>query len=347
MTIVNSSPPSPLSVFARYWYIILGCGFAGALFGLFVFWIWPKTYEARATVRLTGQSGLAALSTPLDGMPGEWHTPSNITTSAQQVLYRFARDQVRLESDVLAQRNLFEPTVNLDNRQRLYETLDDISVVVSDPKKDTTDSYVTVRFLYPEGVKGAEFLNGFIERFIADAKATLLSDARQTLQSAKSAKERELKKLRQLRDISTQQEILKQDEALSVARNANIREPVNANFSNNRNRGMGVELSASTPLYLSGTTVLEAERKTLEDRIGNDLAIASYADLSASISDVDRRIDALASLEFNPFVLAQRALVSDRPKWPPRAIIVLFFCFTGLLAGALWALTRAEAISKR
>jgi LPS O-antigen subunit length determinant protein (WzzB/FepE family) len=300
-------------------------------------------------VRSAEAASFVPSSVVLADLPGEWHQTANITGTIQQLFLQLVRDRVNLESFVLAHRALFRPDLNLDDRKKLLEVMDDLDLSTQRSalpyliRKDNTEiPSLRFDFSYADGSQGVEFLNSYVDDLILQTTSRLLANARSTLKSVKESKERELLKLRELRDLRAGQNVLEYQEALTTAKAANIQQPVVANLGST---AALVSANSPLPLYFYGTGILTSELKKFQERIGNDLAIPEFAAISASLKDIDNRTAAIGKLVVQPLVIIERAAPPVRPKSPRRGWITFVAALLGAFAGAL-LLTGRSSLSR-
>jgi LPS O-antigen subunit length determinant protein (WzzB/FepE family) len=332
----------------KFW--IAGLALLGGLIGFTAASVWPKRYEATVVLRSSEPASFVPFSALLTEMPGEWHQTSNITATAQQLFLQLARDRNNLEAFVLSHRALFEPGLDLKDRQKLLEVIDDLelssqrSAIPYLLKRDSADGpSLRLDFNYAEGSRGVEFLNNYVEDLISQTNSRLVGNARNTLQSVRESRERELLKLREMRDLRARQSILEYEEALATARAAGIEQPAIANLGS---AAAVVATNSPAPLYYYGTVILAAELKKVRARIGNDLAIPEFAAIGASVKDIDNRMAALGKFVLQPVVVTETAAAPTRPKSPRRGLISLLGFLLGAFAGFLLMLVRVPKVQR-
>jgi LPS O-antigen subunit length determinant protein (WzzB/FepE family) len=326
----------------KFW--IVGLALLCGLTGFTAASVWPKRYEATVVVRSSDPASFVPFSVLLTDMPGEWHQTSNITGTAQQLFLQLARNRNNLEAFILSHQALFRPDLDLKDRRKLVEVIEDLelstqrSAIPYLMRKDSADTpSLRLDFNYAEGSRGVEFLNNYVEDLISQTNSQLVGNAQSTLQSVKESRERDLLKLREMRDLRARQNVLEYEEALGTARAASIEQPA---ISNLGSTAAVVAANSPVPLYYYGTVILTAELKKFHDRIGNDLAIPQFAAIGASVKDIDNRLAALGKSVLRPVIVTELAADPIRPKSPRRGLIAVLGFLLGAFAGSLLLLVR-------
>ena len=283
-----------------------------------------------------------------------------------------------------------------------------ISLVLPDLKKpDSLNDYVRLEMQYPKGVDGAGILNGFVDYAIAMQREQVGADlkvivnnrlnelkdkidaARISYETNKAAKiarlleadkvkrarlQDELTALRLQLKMERSDHLSELDEAISIARSVGIKRPTAPyDMAVDASRGSSqvmrtVVTNQKLPLYFMGSDLLEAERKTLQQRTNDDFTNKRVAEIGKELRmlEVNREVEVLNSRQdedlFLPGVEPLRAeearlhslnidmsalklVTVDRvaleplsPIKPRGALIIALSVVAGLMLGVFFAL---------
>jgi LPS O-antigen subunit length determinant protein (WzzB/FepE family) len=321
-------------------YLILLCACAGAVVGLTVASLLPQSYQTNVVARPAGTSEFTAFSELLPYVEKDWQAPGNIAGRALQIFLNYVRDRNDWRYYILSHRDLFS-RVNLDDPDKLNDVVvRDFSIDPASPR-DTTDNSMNIHFLYRDGTSGANILNGFVESAIAKTKSKLYLDGQAILTAIKKNKESELVRRREAKDLANRQAILTYQQALDTAQRAGIEKSVVTNA------GSPVTvINGQVPTYQFGTIYIAAELKHFQERIGNDLAIPEFADLTAGIEELGRKLNLLESSLDTPILISQSA-VDIRAIFPPWTPIVLICFSIGAGLGSFWGYARLQKLAAK
>jgi LPS O-antigen subunit length determinant protein (WzzB/FepE family) len=308
----------------KYW--ILCSVFLAAMVGLVIANLIPKSYETVVITRPASPSVLAELSEILAESPGEWHLPTNIYATTQQIFLRLGRDRNGFLSYVHSYQ---EPTSNVTSFN-----LKSLNVVAQANKNDDA---IEFRLDYGDHTSGSQILNGFVKRVIDKTSERLHADGRSSLEAGKATKERELARLREYRDISAKKTMFIYQQAFDTAKNADIETPIVSSLG---------ALSGQQPLFYYGTKILASELKHIDESIGNDLAIPEFPELKSRIDDSERRIKALDHWLGTPFDITETAS-ENGPIFPPKTPILLICIAIGTTLGVSLVFIRFRNLRSR
>ncbi|WP_256584437.1 Wzz/FepE/Etk N-terminal domain-containing protein [Pseudomonas sp. Irchel 3F5] len=209
-----------------------------------------------------------------------------------------------------------------------------LKLVQADPKKpNQLSDYIGLEMSYPEGVKGDEILNGFVQYAIDIERNKVASDLRiivgnrlsevnDKLNAARSAYEDEkqsqiatllegdnlrraelqdeLKALRVQLKAQRESRIAQLDEAIAIARSLGLKMPSTPS-SMAPSEGVGGNVirtevnNQQNPLYFMGTDALEAERSVLKRRASDDFSEPRVAQIHKELAllSANRKVEVL------------------------------------------------------
>lgn len=213
-----------------------------------------------------------------------------------------------------------------------------LKLVQADPKKPSQLSdYIGLEMSYPQGVKGDEILNGFVQYAIdierskvaSDLKIIVsnrLSEVNEKLSAARASYEDEkqtqiatllegdslrraelqdeLKALRVQLRAQRESRITQLDEAIAIARSLGLKKPSTPS-SMAQNEGAAGNVirtevnSQQNPLYFMGTDALEAERSVLSRRASDDFSEPRVAQIHKELAllSANRKVEVLKRRE--------------------------------------------------
>ncbi|MCP1732630.1 LPS O-antigen subunit length determinant protein (WzzB/FepE family) [Bradyrhizobium japonicum] len=323
-----------LSLVWKNKYVVLPCAIITLIIGVSLASLLPKTYESNALIRVNTMDAFAPFAVLIPD--ASFGTSSNMELRAQRTFVNLARDNSAWRTYVLSHRQLFG-RIDLNDANKLRDIITkDIVIVPSLNTQDPTDTSIQIRFRYKGETSGPEILNGYVNSTIAATKQTILAEGRSILIAAKTKSELELARLRQSRDLAANQQMLEYRNAFDAAKDAGIEKPLAVSST----ASVSV-INGQMPLYLNGTTVLDAELKGLSKRIGNDLAIPGYADIMASITDYEGKLKLLDNALADPMRVTQSAY--EYPSiFPPMLPIALISFLIGGVLAVLWSYQRSK-----
>lgn len=186
-----------------------------------------------------------------------------------------------------------------------------LSIVQPDPKRsDLLSTFIGLEMRYPEGIKGEDVLNGFVQFAVNSVRDQLATDfkiivnnrvsevderikaARDTYQMGKAGEiaglleadnlkraelQDELKALRVQLKTLRESRISSLDEAINIAHSLGIKKPSTPSSIASEGESSGNVIRTEVtnqqiPLYFLGSDALEAERKVLRQRASDDFA---------------------------------------------------------------------------
>lgn len=183
-------------------------------------------------------------------------------------------------------------------------------------------------------------LDNYISRIRTKTKAELL-EAVQSEQNSRIA----LLKLRihNLKEIAKKEKsdrLAQLDEAISIARNLNLKEPptigAKATIKGVSNQGL--------PLYYLGYRLLEAERIALKLRESNDPFIHGLRDLDQQLSLINNY--SLSASDFSIVQVDQAAKIGNKIR-PKETLILVLATLLGLILGVFVALIKIANVKKK
>ena len=296
-----------------------------------------REYETSVVVRPQLPAALMEFSAVLKDTNGNWHGIDGISDAAYDLFLRNAQDIGTRESELMANRSMF-PGVNLDDRLALSRLSEKFSVIATDGKTGPGGKSTTLILRSKKGWQAVSFLDRYVADLVATTSSLMLDGGRNALETLRNGYQRDLARLRAQRDIAARQNALAYDEAMKTAIAAGIEGPITSNLVSTAIIVNG-SASAQVPLYYYGRKILEHEITNIESHIGNDLAIPEFANIQASIKDIDGRLAAVAQMKIQP-VAVRPASDSGKIASPSPVGVVLLCLGAGGLCGYFTATIR-------
>ena len=303
-------------------------------------WFTPKVYQAKVYLSEVQPADIALLNIAEEQL-GQYSQ----SLTAESV---FALFQKNMSSRALALayfKEHVEPVyrnVGMGaSSDRLFENVFLASISVVKPGKNS--DYFTVTHEYTDADLTAQWLNGYVQYVIANTKQELVDAALHNKTLAVDSYKKKMDSLRSVYQQNLQDQIVRLEEAFSIAKKLNLKKSTNSNLANKiPSRNLDESL-----LYMRGWDVLQAEIETLKKRTHTDPFISG-------IRPLQENINFLASVSYDD-ELIHIVTVDAWAEQPERAIKpkkALVLVLAGLLGGMLgvfialiqWALANRKAV---
>lgn len=177
----------------------------------------------------------------------------------------------------------------------------------------------------------AKLINDFVRFFDLETVRALISDARNNIEEQIIDIEYKINSKRQMTKLRREDQVLRYQEAITIARVLGIKKRVDAT-NIIQNTQMNVDIAtASTPLYYLGIEALSAEINILQNRISDDPFISGLRDLQEQLALLRSFI--IDESGMHSVTVDQAAYPSKIPIKPNRRLIVLLGTVVGLFLG--------------
>lgn len=216
---------------------------------------------------------------------------------------------------------------------RVFDKAFNAGLVVKEPEKGQTGP-VSISLMLADAEKSAEWLNEFVVAAQKETVTQLIENVTADIRSKTDQLETTIGSRRTVARQRREDQIVKLQEALGVARRLGIEKPSDYNFDAARDQLDAVSVNTdSMPLYARGTMALEAEIAALQERKNDEPFIEGLRDLQEELA-------ALNAIKLDPDEIEvarvdRPAIVPSQREKPNRKLIVVF---GGLLGGFLGVL---------
>ena len=300
-------------------------------------------YEATSTLLPPSASAIQPYNQGLIALKdedGAWLTEHTTETVYEEFLKHLRSRQLRNQVMDEFYVPLLPADTDLTNRKVLQQRFDKVLTIKKPDPKDMPDLYaVQVQLSDPQ--QAAQLANKYVELALQQTKQQLKADVEAEHTRLRVDLESQLESLRSQAAQERKSELIKLQEALVIANELSIEQPI---LPVGKNTLEGAAYVDRNLLYMRGIKALQAQLRVLEGRESDIPFIEDYQELAAKLELVKSlRLDAdqvaVATID-------ELAEVPVKPVKPKKLLILAAGLFAGGFLGLLLALVKA-AINRR
>lgn len=238
-------------------------------------------------------------------------------------------------------RGIFEPEQTQGQRLRALDGL--IKAVL--PSKSVKDITIVVTYHDPE--LAVDLLSAAINLLEVKTRASFEEDISLSISSRVDRLNQRMLAVSNKYSSDLEAELARLNDALSVAKAANIVEPIDSSelLREPSSSGEVSIVNELRGLYRLGTRLLEAEVNALKSRdLNNALLIPGLSKLQSEIEELNTI--KINYNDFSPFWIGGEILIPERPVKPKKTLIVALAVVLGGMLGVVFVLIR-QAVRNR
>lgn len=320
-------------------YTVLCCMLVALLAAVAYLVITPSVYESKIYISPAQDADVDVLNAINNGPFGMANNTKTI--NSDYVFSLFARN---MQSEALALHYFKQqPLRELSNNKKGVEVNELFNAFRKNfkvTKPDKHSEYLIISHQYTSAALTAEWLNNYVAYVQQQTKQQLITAVKKSMALVVDSSNKQITVMRSSYQQKLQDQILKLEEALSIAQQLGYEKPVQSGLAEK----LPTNKLDESLLYMRGTKVLRAELAVLKNRKNTDAYING-------IRPLQEKIQYLQSLNFenqlNNFIaIDQNASVSSKPIKPKKLLVLMLSLILGMMIGILWALIKSKLLDK-